>query len=229
MVMISSSLAAGAGARAGRWLVVLMLLTGLAGCSALQVRQVWEDEAYRGGRPKKVLVMCAMTVPTIKRTFENEFVRNLTSRGVTAVESFRIVPEITLNDSSARDAMVALIREQGFDAVLFTRALAGRSEVRDIPGMTIVSGIGYPYGSAGAWGAYAGAAVTIGGPSQPTTQGYSYEQKYLTIETQLFDVRTEKCLWAAQSELRLNGDPQAQVRPYAAMISGKLAKANLFK
>jgi len=121
--------------------------------------------------------------------------------------------------------MVALIREQGFDALLFTRTMTGRSETRDIPGMTIVSGFGYsPYGYGGV-----GVAATIGGPSQPTTQGYSHEQNYLTIETQLFDVRTEKRLWASQSELRLAGSPEKHITPYVSMITDKLAKAKLFK
>lgn len=219
----------GAALRTTAVCTLLAAVSVLAGCSALKVQHVWQDDAYRGGRPQKVLVMCVMNVPTVKRAFENEFVKNLGAQGMTAVESFRILPEGSYSDNGGRDAMVALIKEQGFDAILFTRAVTGRSEVRDVPGMTIVSGIGYPYSSMGAWGTYAGAAVTIGGPSQPTTQGYSHEQKYLTIETQLFDTRTEKCLWAAQSELRLNGQPQAHIRPYVVQISDRLAKAAIFK
>ena len=210
---------------AGRVLAAATLLAALAGCPALQVQHVWQDDTYRGGRPQKVLVLCVMNVPTVKRSFENEFAMNLNAKGIKAVESFRVIPEGSVSESGGRDAMVALIKEQGFDAVLFTRAVAGRTEVRDVPGMTIVSGFGYPYGTAGGWGAYAGAAVTIGGPSTPTTQGYTHEQKYLTIETQLFDTRTEKCLWAAQSELRLNGQPQAHIRPYVVQITDRLAKA----
>lgn len=225
MVMITSSTVVGARTRAGIWLVAMMLLAALTGCPALQLKQVWENDAYRGGRPKKVLVMCDMTVPTMKRAFENEFVKFLRYKGLDAVESFRIVPEGVPNDSSGRDAMVALIREQGIDALLFTRTMTGRSETRDVPGMTIVSGFGYsPYG----YGSV-GVAATIGGPSQPTTQGYSHEQNYMTIETQLFDTRTEKRLWASQSELRLDGSPEKHIKPYVSMITDKLATAKFFK
>ena len=128
----------------------MMLLAVLAGCSpALQLKQVWEDDEYRNGRPQKVLVVCDMVTPTMKRAFENEFVKFLRHQNMEAVESFRIVPEGALNENGGREAAVALIREQGFDAVLFTRTMTGRSETRDIPGMTIVSGFGYsPYGMA---------------------------------------------------------------------------------
>jgi len=228
MVMIKGGTAVRAGTRAGKRLVAMMLLAVLAGCSpALQMKLVWEDEGYHSGHPQKVLVMCDMTVPTMKRAFESEFVKFLRSKGLQAVESFRIVPEGVPNDDKARESMVAVIREQGFDSVLFTQTRTGRSETRDIPGMTIVSGFGSPYGYGGYGGV--GVAATIGGPSQPTTQGYSHEQNYLTIETQLFDVRTEKRLWASQAELRLSGSPEKHITPYVAMVTDKLAKAKLFK
>jgi hypothetical protein len=226
MVRITRSTVGGRGATTGTWLIALILFTALTGCSpALQTKLVWEDETYHGGRPQKVLVLCDMTVPTMKRAFENEFVKSLRYQGLQAVESFKIVPAGVPTGSGGRDAMVALIREQGFDAVLYTRTMTGRSEVRDVPGMTIVSGFGTPYG----YGGGVGVAATIGGPSQPTTHGYSHEQDYLTIETQLFDARTEKRLWASQSELRLSGSPEKHVTPYVAMITDKLAKAKIFK
>jgi len=226
MVMLKNNSNAGAGTRAGRWLAVVLLLGGLTGCPALQMKQVWEDEAYRGGRPQKVLVMCHMTVPTMKRAFENEFVKRLKAGGVEAVESFRVVPEAVPDEGPEREAMVAKIREQGFDALMLTRAMKGRTEVREIPGMTIVSGFGYsPYG----YGGGVGVAATIGGPSQPTTQGYSHEQDYLTIETLLFDLRSEKRLWASQSELRVSGSPEKHIKPYVSMVIEKLLTAKSFK
>jgi len=217
---------AGAGARAGKGLVVLMLLAVLTGCPDMKLKQVWEDEAYMGGRPHKVLVLCYMTVPTVKRAFENEFVKHLKASGVDAVESFRVFPEGVPSDDGARDAMVSSIREQGFDAVLVTRAMKGRTEVREIPGMTIVTGFGYsPYG----YGGGVGVAATIGGPSQPTTQGYSHEQDYLTIDTLLFDVRTGNRTWASQSELRVSGSPQEHIKPYVSQTTGELARAKFFR
>jgi hypothetical protein len=223
MTTIRSGSIVSAGSTIGRGLSTLVLLAALSGCPAMKVKQVWEDDAYRGGKPQKVLVLCAMDVPTVKRAFENEFVKNLKYHGIQAVESFRIVPETAFSEGGAREAMVALIREQGFDALLYTRALKGRTEVRDVPGMTIVSGFGYPYGGG------VGVSATIGGPSQPTTQGYSHEQDYLTIDTVLFDVRTEGRLWASESELRVSGQSQEHIKPYVAMITDKLVKARIFK
>jgi hypothetical protein len=223
MIKIRSGSIVATGSTIGRGLLTLTLLAVLSGCLALQVKNIWEDEAYRGGRPQKVLVLCAMNVPTVKRAFENEFVKNLKDHGITAVESFRIVPETAFSESGARDALVALIREQGFDTLLYTRAIKGRSEVSTIPGMTIVKGTPYPFGGGG------GVGFVVGGDSRPTTQSYTHEQDYLSIDTVLFDVRTEGRLWASESELRVSGQSQEHIKPYVAMITDKLTKSRIFK
>jgi hypothetical protein len=223
MTKIRSGGIVSAGSQIGRGLFTLTLLAVLFGCSAMQVKNVWEDEAYQGGRPQKVLVLCAMNVPTVKRAFENEFVKSLKDHGITAVESFRIVPETAFSEGSARDAMVAQIKEQGFDTLLYTRAIKGRSEVRTIPGMTIVHGTPYPFGGGG------GVGFVVGGDTRPTTQSYSHEQDYLSIDTVLFDVRTEGRLWASESELRVSGQSQEHIKPYVAMITDRLAKTRIFK
>lgn len=223
MVMNSSRTVFGTGTSVCRSVAFLALAVVLAGCSpALQLKQVWVEGSYQGGPPKKVLVVCDMHVPTVTRAFESEFVKHLKARGGEAVESFRIVPAGEGSEQTGREAKVAQIRELGFDAVLVTRATKGRTEVRDIPGMTIVTGYGY-------YGGGVGVAATIGGPPRPTTQGYTHEQGYLTIDTQLFDVRTENRIWASQSELKVSGSPQEHVKPYVARITDEMAKTGLFK
>ena len=200
----------------------LTLALALTGCASAKVREVWRDEAYQG-RPKNVLIVAVMKNATVQRTFESGFAKRLQGRGISAVESFRVLPDNAPAESDAvRDAVVAAIREQGIDAVLITRVTGRRSDVRDIPGMTITTGFGYPYGSYGAWGSYAGASYSFPGPSAPTTQGYSHESKFLDIETQLFDVRTEKPIWAVRSELRITGPPQEEVQPYVDTVSRML-------
>jgi hypothetical protein len=55
---------------------------------------------------------------------------------------------------------------------------------------------------------------TFGGPSKPTTPGYSHETVFLDIETHLFDAKAEKLIWGARSELRVTGPPQEEIVPY---------------
>jgi len=190
------------------------LLLAISGCASLKVQEVWRDEAY-AGRPKSVLVVAVMKNETVQRMFESEFAKRLKGAGINAVESFRVLPDgVALEGDAGRESVVAAIKAQGIDAVLTTRVTGRRSKSENIPGMTITAGYGYPYGGAGAWGGYAGVGYTFGGPSKPTTQGYSHETVFLDIETHLFDARAEKLIWGARSELRVAGPPQEQIGPY---------------
>ena len=199
-------------------LLLLALLPALSGCASTKVREVWRDEAY-GGHPKSVLVVAVMKNLTVQRQFESEFAKRLKERGIKAVESFRVLPDgVALEGDAGREAVVAAIKEQGIDAVLLTRVTGRRTQKEEIPGMTITAGYGYPYGGAGAWGGYAGVGYTFGGPSKPTTQGYSHETMFLDIETHLFDAKAEKLIWGARSETRVAGPPQEQIVPYVENV-----------
>jgi len=205
-----------------------VLLVGLSGCTTLQVKEIWKDEAFQG-HPKSVLVVAVMKNLTVQRMFESEFAKRLKGRGINAVESFRVLSDgVALEGDAGREAVVAAIKAQGIDAVLMTRVTGRRSHKEEIPGMTITAGYGYPYGGAGAWGGYAGVAYTFGGPSQPTTQGYSHETVFLDIETHLFDAKAEKLIWGARSELRVSGPPQQEIEPYVDRVTRELFKDKLF-
>jgi hypothetical protein len=145
------------------------------------------------------------------------------------VESFRVLPTDSLEGDEARDAIVQKIKELGINAVLISKVVGSRTKEETIPGMTITAGYGLPFGSYGAWGAYAGVGYSFPGPTQPTTQGYSHVDKFLVIETRLFDVKTEKLIWAAQSETRISGSPQSEIKPYISIIAERLFREKLFQ
>jgi hypothetical protein len=209
-------------------LLLLAQLPALSGCASTSVKEVWRDEAFQG-HPKSILVVAVMKNLTVQRQFESEFAKRLKGRGINAVESFRVLPDgVALEGDAGRDAVVAAIKTQGIDAVLMTRVTGRRYQKSEIPGMTITSGSGYPYGGAGAWGGYAGVAYTIGGPSQPTTQGYSHETVFLDIETHLFDARAEKLIWGARTETRVTGPPQEEIKPYVDMVTSELLREKFF-
>jgi len=206
--------------------LLLSMLLATIGCAATQVKQVRIDENYQGGRPKNVLVIVVVKQPTTRRMMESEFAKKFRERGISAVESFQALAIETLEGDAARDGIVAAVKERGIDAVLMVRMSGSRIEKETIPGMTITTSYGMPYGSYGAWGGYT--AVIGSYPSAPTTQGYSHEQTFLSCETQLYDVRTERLIWSALSETRVSGTPQEEITPFISHITRTLFSAKLF-
>ena len=209
--------------------ILLCVLLVCIGCAATQVKQYSIDETYQGGKPKNVLVIAVVRQPTTRRMMESEFVKQFKKKGIGAVESFRALTTDTLAGDAAREGIVAAVKEQGIDAVLTIRSAGGRTEERNIPGMTITTGVGMPYASSGAWGASTTVMASFPEPSAPTTQGYSAEEKFLFLETQLYDVRTEKLIWSALSETRISGPPQEEINAFVSLMSKELFKAKPFR
>lgn len=212
------------------WCFALSVLLA-QGCSATKVTQVWKDDAYQAGRPGSVLVVGMLKNDTARKTFESEFVKRFTERGIKATESFRVLPAVPVESEEARAVLVQKVQELGVNAVLLSRVTARLTKEQTIPGMTITTGFGMPYGPYGAWGGYAGVGFTVSssGYDQPTTQGYSHETTFLVLETQLFDVRAEKLVWAVQSSTRVTGAPQQEIKPYVETVAKQLFNDRMFR
>ncbi len=193
------------------------------------MKQVWKDESFKNGSLDNVLIIGVLKNDTARRMFESEFIKYFRYEKIKAVESFRVLPTDTLEGNEARDAIVQKRKELGINAVLLSRITGSRTKEETIPGMTITAGYGMPFGSYGGWGAYAGVGYSFPGPGSPTTQSYSHEDRFLIVETQLFDVRSEKLVWAAQSEIRITSAPQNEIKPYISTITDRLFRDKVFK
>jgi len=202
--------------------LLLMASLGMTGCAATQVQQVWTDEASPGGRLNNVFIVVLVNQPSTRRMFETEFARYFKSQGNKAVESFREIEIEAFYEKSSRDALLAKLREQGVDAVLLTRLVDRRTKENIIPGMTITAGDGM-------WGPSVAVGSSFPGPSAPTTQSYSHEEKFLGLETNLFDLGTEKLLWSIRTETRITRPPQEEIKPYVGLVAEKLFRAKWFK
>jgi hypothetical protein len=208
--------------RSGVAVLLAAFCTLFAGCAATRVQQVWRDESFHGTPPNKVFIIALVNNQTARRQIESEFAKRCKARGMAAAESFRTVSADDLGSNAARDAVVVALQKTGAESVIITRVIAIRKETETIPGMTITRGFGMPTGSYGAWGGYSAVVASFPGPTAPTTQGYSYEQRFLVMETQVFDVGTEKLVWAVRTETRLNGSPQEEIVPYVSLTAGAL-------
>jgi hypothetical protein len=194
----------------------------MTGCAATRVQQVWKDENYQEGRLAGVFIVAMVYNPTARMMFESEFAKQFKSRGIKATESFRSIEMETLKGSGIQDVVIAKMKESGSDALLISRVIDVSTNEQIIPGMTIQRGYGM-------WGTYAGASYSFTEPSAPTTQSYSHERTSLGLETSLFSAKTEKLLWAARSETRVEKSPLEEIKPYVSLIGGKLLGEKMFR
>lgn len=192
----------------------LPLLVGLfvfSSCATTNITTAWRDPAFQGP-VKKILVMGISQKPAIQRFAEDEFVSQLRERGTAAVAGYSVLP---YGGRMGQRLVAAKAREIGADAVLVIRPVGEKTTRTYVPGQ--VYGVPGPYRR---WGSYYGFAYT---------PGYVAENQYVYIETNLFDIDTDKLIWSAESETALSANNQQLIKSFIDTIVTKMASAKLIR
>lgn len=180
------------------YLVPLALL--LPACASTQLTSVWKDPSYQT-RPAKVLVIGVARSPLNRRLFEDEFVRQLKSRGTDAIASYTVLPDAQQGDQAAIAKKVA---EMGADTVLITRLVSKRVVQTYVQGTPY-----YPPPFYNNWPNY-----YAYGYQYMYRSDYIAKDEYAVIETNLYDAKTDRLIWAASSETGITGSEPSLIKSY---------------
>jgi len=185
----------------GLLIFVAMLLTA---CASTQINSVWKDPSYQA-RPAKIMVVAVAKNPINRRIFEDEFVQQLKSRGTDAIASYTVLPDKQQGD---QEAIAKKVAELGADTVLITRLVSKKTVHVYVPGTTY-----YPPPFYGSWPDYYGY-----GYRYMYTPGYIVDDEYAVIETNLYEAKSDKLIWAASSETGINGSDQSIIQGYVGVM-----------
>jgi hypothetical protein len=149
----------------------------LSGCSGTKATGLWRDPA-RQIPFKKILVAVVGVDMAARRNAEEVLVRRL---GPGAIASYQVIPA---GEEKDLERVKAILKEGGFDGALVCRLLGVDQELTTTTMPAAVNVYGY-------WGysytaMYSQQAVDV--------------RKIARIESKLFDVETEKPVWAMTSE-----------------------------
>ena len=147
----------------------------MTSCASTKLYSVWRDESY-SGKIKKVFIIGASNKPDIRRKFEHEFVNQLKSRGVDAVASNQLIPSDKMLD---KETIVSKIKALDIDAVLVTKLVKKKKVLQEI-------------GHSSWYNNYSGGYTT-----------QTYTDELVSLETNLYEVWTEKLIWSVLSETYL--------------------------
>jgi hypothetical protein len=162
-----------------RTIAALLVLT-LAACASTSVKDQWKDPAWHGPPAANVVVVGIARSDTTRRIFEDTFAAELGKVGVRAEQSYtQIAPGegggVKLSD---------FVQSSNADAVLTTRVQRVEQKVDVSPGYA-------PIGYRGFYGWYGTAWAAT-----PTVSQY----EVVTLETTVWDPKTEKLIWAATTQ-----------------------------
>jgi hypothetical protein len=178
-----------------------MLVTA---CASTQLTSVWKDPSYQT-RPAKIMVVGVAKNPINRRLFEDEFVLQFKARGTEAIASYTVLPDRQQDD---REAIAAKVKELGADTILITRLVSRKIVQVYVPGTPY-----FPPPYYGSWPDYYGY-----GYHYMYTPGYIAEDEYAVIETNLYEAKSNKLIWAASSETGISDSDQSLIHGYIGVM-----------
>lgn len=193
--------------------IVILAATLLAGCVSMRPAAVWKDPGYQA-HPAKIMVIGVSKNPLNRRLFEDEFVLHLKSRGTEAIASYTVLPDKQQDDQAV---IAEKVKESGADTVLISRLVSRKTVQYYVPGTVY-----FPPPFYDTWPNYYGY-----GYSHMYSPGYVAEEEYAVIETNLYDTRNDKLVWAASTETGLDGSDANLIKSYIGVMVGEMAESGL--
>ncbi|RLB66767.1 MAG: hypothetical protein DRH08_05350 [Deltaproteobacteria bacterium] len=198
-------------------LALTMIGLLVVACSSTSMSGSWSSDEYKG-QIRNVYVIGLAKSKVNQRIFEDTFVRQLSAAGVNAIASYSDFPADKKMD---KETIKQQMLENGSDSVLLTKLIGQRTELVTSPG----SYSGYSsrpyYGGRGGWGGYSRSYDVVYRP--PTTT----EFVVLTVESVLYDLKTEAMIWSAQLETVVEGNLEKMMQDYVETVDKDLKKNGL--
>jgi hypothetical protein len=185
-----------------------------AGCSATKIVTEWSNPDYASPRFKKIFVIGVSKQPSIRRTFEDEFVNKLKAARVDAVPSYLYVPEDGQIDEARMDQVV---RQANADAVVITRLVRVEKKTEVSPGF-------YQPAPAVGYGFYRGYSSAWLGYYEPPR---IYQYDVYISETSLYDVNKNQLVWSGTVETTDPSDIGNEIRRYVDIVIDALKSKNI--
>lgn len=160
----------------------------LTSCGPTKLTGVWKDSAYTGGYLKSVMVVGVAENLRNRKMFEQFFAEQFQHNGVKAFASSDVISEDKKLD---KDTIRGFAEKLGVDAVLVTH-LAGVDEKEEYIPSTYNYVPSPHYHNLGRH-----YPAVYGSVHEP---GYYVTHKYVRLENNLYETRTEKLIWSSASE-----------------------------
>jgi hypothetical protein len=149
----------------------------------------------------------------LRDMFEGRFAAELRSRGNNATQSNKIVTFEQLTD---KELVKSKIKSTDADTVLVSRLVDSKSIETYEPGYTVAIPTAYYY-----WGTYYEIVHT--------DYGYTDDIQVAYVETNLYDIKTEKLIWSARSKTERSGGEQHLINTFIDKIVKKLSSAKIIQ
>lgn len=188
-------------------ILMAMVVSLMISCSpSTKIVGSWKSPEI-GNKQYHDLFILALTDNFINRkTFEEDFSAILTDKGIKSLPSVNVLQPGMKMENIKADQIAEAIEKEGADGVITMGVIDQTSETRYVPGSAYPVG---GYGFRGYYGYYGGMAYS---------PGYYTTDKSYFIEIKLFDVKSEKMIWSAQSEITNPGNLESTAMTFSRVV-----------
>ena len=169
-----------------RLLIYVLLFSFLfTACAGTKLTDTWVDKAHKGNQLSNILVI-GFTFEgneEVRQKFENSFVKQLIAAGIEAESSMDTIPSPP-DMELKKDEILDAVKKFNSDGVIITH-LVGKDTKHTVTYQHSIhssSDLFFFYRSA------------------YDRRGYSRSSETVYLETNLYDVKTEKLIWSGQSK-----------------------------
>jgi hypothetical protein len=163
---------------------------------------------FQPGTVKKVFVVGVAQNEGLRKMYEDDFVANLKSSKYDGEASYNRIPDPDPQKVD-KDAVAAALVKDGFTHVLVTRLVSVDQRETYVPPSTMAVGVGYGGypGYYGGWYPYMSMSY-----SYVTSPGYVTVDKGISLETNLYDLSTQKMVYSGMTQTWVDSTPAEHVR-----------------
>lgn len=186
-------------------LIFVLAAVVIVGCRpSTEITASWRNPEFlpaeSAGNIQTIFVTAMTDRPHVREKVEHDLADALSGAGYKTIEAMNVLPpKFTTDKDPDKKKLLEQIRETGAQAILTVALIDEKTETRYNSDYSYapVPRFGF-YGTF--WGYYNNWYPTLNAP------GYYTQDKVYFIETNLYDAKTEKLLWSAQSRTY---DPQS--------------------
>ncbi len=191
-------------------------------CSGTTVKESWVKPGH-SGKIENVYLIGIAKDESYRRLFEGALNRQLSGQGVQAVSSHKNLPK---DQEGNREKIIQAMTANGCDSVLLTKLVRKRKEKGpESPGYQVVkfSAIPIYQGSwYNGWGDYYSHSYSV-----VDIQPKPTETVTLTVESVLYDLKTQEMIWSAQLETVDELDIKKMFQDYVKKVTKNLKEKGL--
>jgi len=204
--------------------LLLTVVFFISACStSTKITGSWVDPSAKQ-QPQQIKSIFIATLSRkidFRTKLENALAAQTEMHHIKAVKSGDVLSAEFYQTKPTKEALLSKIQQTGVDAILTVSVIHKESEARYVPGTTKY----YPYPTFGWYGSFY-RYYNYWYPSF-NDPGYYVTDKIYFLETNLYDAKTDKLIWSAQSETWNPSSVDSFVKRYPVLVLNQMVKDGL--